>query len=123
MQVKAIRRKPQNDWGFDLIPKQFDPLRTKFAKINEEFLQVETTVPSGEKLVEYHAEVIPKVEVFQRKASGKGLNVNVLLVDSTRPLGHKCSEHYLKCINSLKMISTRIYSKDTLLWVMGPRHS
>ena len=42
-------------------------------------------LPSGKTIVEYHAEVIPKVEVLQRKRSGKALNVNVLLVgfDST----------------------------------------
>ena len=42
-------------------------------------------LPSGKTIVEYHAEVIPKVEVLQRKRSGKALNVNILLVgfDST----------------------------------------
>jgi hypothetical protein len=86
MRVKAIRRKPHNDWGYDLTPmKQFDSSRKTFSKINEEFLQVETMASSGEKIVEYHAEVVPKVEALQRKRSGKGLNVNVLLVgfDST----------------------------------------
>ena len=84
--VQAIRRKPHNDWGYDLIPpKHFNLSRKKYAKINEEFLQVEIVTPSGEKIVEYHAEVVPKIEVLQRKRSGKGLNANVLLVgfDST----------------------------------------
>ena len=86
MQVKAIRRKPHNDWGYDLIPiKHFNLSRKRYAKVNEEFLQIEAVLPSGEKIVEYHAEVIPKINVLQRKRSGKGLNVNILLVgfDST----------------------------------------
>lgn len=55
------------------------------TEINEEFLQIETTGESGEKIIEYHAQAVPKVEVLQRKRSGKGLNANVLLLgfDST----------------------------------------
>ncbi len=86
MHIKAIRRKPHNDWEYGLIPiKHFDPSGEKIAKINEEFLQIETVVPSGEKIIEYHAEALPKTEVLQRKRSGRGLNMNVLLVgfDST----------------------------------------
>ena len=84
--MKAIQRKPNNDWGYDLIPtKRFNRSRKLSSKINKEFLQIEAMLPSGKTIVEYHAEVIPKVEVLQRKRSGKALNVNVLLVgfDST----------------------------------------
>lgn len=87
MQVSAIRRRPGNDWEYDLIPitKHYNMSRRNFAKINEEFLQVETTTQSGEKIVEYHAEVIPKMGVSERKRSATGLNVSVLLLgfDST----------------------------------------
>lgn len=84
--MKAIRRKPGNDWGYDLISmKHFNSSRKLSSEINEEFLQIKTVLPSGKKIVEYHAEVMPKVEVLQRKRRGKGLNVNILLVgfDST----------------------------------------
>ena len=60
MHIKAIRRKPHNDWEYGLIPiKHFDPSGEKIAKINEEFLQIETVVPSSQM-----QRALPKVYKF-----------------------------------------------------------
>ncbi|XP_028403231.1 uncharacterized protein LOC114525964 [Dendronephthya gigantea] len=85
MRVKAIKRRPHSDWDFDFTPLHFNTLQENLTKINKEFLQIETTGESGKKVIEYHAQAVPKAEVLKRKRKGKGLNANVLLLgfDST----------------------------------------
>ena len=85
IQVQAITRKHQNDWEFVFTNKPFDHPQTKSLKIDEEFLRIDISTSTGEKLVEFHAEVVPKPEVLQRQRNEKGLKVNVLMIgfDST----------------------------------------
>ena len=70
---------------FILIDKVFKYPQIKSLKIDEDFLRVNIETSKGENIVEFHAEVVSKPDVLQRKLHKGGLDVNVLMIglDST----------------------------------------
>jgi len=77
--VLSITRAPGSDNEYNEISVK-TVAHHNSAKLNEEFLRVQTTTADGRQHTEYHAAVVPKPDAIARPKSNTGIPVNVMIV-------------------------------------------
>lgn len=83
---RTIHRLTGSDWGFTLGKPTLLKYKGPIAKLNHDFIQISTEFANGMIQTDFHAQVIPKPAVLQRKArqrAGLPLNIIILGLDQT----------------------------------------